>query len=73
MIDPASLPWTWEYATGSEAWAIVRNAAGDMIARVSAPYGPLFAALPVLLSQGVEVPDIPPTPTSPDTTRGKRK
>jgi hypothetical protein len=62
-IDPITLPWTWEYAAGGEAWAIVRTRAGDFIARVQAPLVQAFVQLPDLL-QGRELVEVPPTPTT---------
>ena len=69
-IDPITLPWTWEYATGSDHWAVVRDCTGDMIARVQAKYVQGFVQLPDVAA-GAALKDVPPTPTEP-TKRGKR-
>lgn len=42
------LPWRCEPAAGGSGWVIVRDAAGEFVARVTAEYGPWVAALPDL-------------------------
>lgn len=69
-IDPITLPWTWEYATGGEHWAVVRDSTGDLIARVQAKYVQGFVQLPELVTATV-LTDVLPTPTEP-TKRGKK-